>query len=103
MIRLPPRSTRTDTLFPYTTLFRSPCAPEREHGGIAAVVEDHVGGGVAAPVKNADDIIPIFLKRFALEGEHRDSGRRDCRRRMVLSRKDVARGDRKSTRLNSSH
>src|SRR3546814_3591851 len=26
MIRLPPRSTRTDTLFPYTTLFRSLCA-----------------------------------------------------------------------------
>src|SRR3546814_17407915 len=24
MIRLPPRSTRTDTLFPYTTVFRSP-------------------------------------------------------------------------------
>src|SRR3546814_3156939 len=28
MIRRPPRSTRTDTLFPYTTLFRSPrCHP----------------------------------------------------------------------------
>src|SRR3546814_6892692 len=26
MIRRPPRSTRTDTLFPYTTLFRS-CSP----------------------------------------------------------------------------
>src|SRR3546814_15873609 len=25
MIRRPPRSTRTDTLLPYTTLFRSPC------------------------------------------------------------------------------
>src|SRR3546814_9518291 len=25
MLRLPPRSTRTDTLFPYTTLFRSVC------------------------------------------------------------------------------
>src|SRR3546814_2338938 len=25
MIRRPPRSTRTDTLFPYTTLFRSGC------------------------------------------------------------------------------
>src|SRR3546814_2486286 len=25
MLRRPPRSTRTDTLFPYTTLFRSPC------------------------------------------------------------------------------
>src|SRR3546814_9268513 len=30
MIRRPPRSTRTDTLFPYTTLFRSPwCARPR--------------------------------------------------------------------------
>src|SRR3546814_18243045 len=28
MIRRPPRSTRTDTLFPYTTLFRSGNAPE---------------------------------------------------------------------------
>src|SRR3546814_8788069 len=27
MIRRPPRSTRTDTLFPYTTLFRSRCMP----------------------------------------------------------------------------
>src|SRR3546814_578112 len=27
MIRRPPRSTRTDTLFPYTTLFRSPLSP----------------------------------------------------------------------------
>src|SRR3546814_6907658 len=26
MIRRPPRSTRTDTLFPYTTLFRSPAS-----------------------------------------------------------------------------
>src|SRR3546814_251164 len=32
MIRRPPRSTRTDTLFPYTTLFRSPRGrPGREH------------------------------------------------------------------------
>src|SRR3546814_11454116 len=30
MIRPPPRSTRTDTLFPYTTLFRS-CPEERRH------------------------------------------------------------------------
>src|SRR3546814_7583611 len=32
MIRRPPRSTRTDTLFPYTTLFRS----EQEEGRRAA-------------------------------------------------------------------
>src|SRR3546814_8356805 len=29
MIRRPPRSTRTDTLFPYTTLFRSPRMKKR--------------------------------------------------------------------------
>src|SRR3546814_3371277 len=29
MIRRPPRSTRTDTLFPYTTLFRSICRSAR--------------------------------------------------------------------------
>src|SRR3546814_3183965 len=29
MIRRPPRSTRTDTLFPYTTLFRSRQRPHR--------------------------------------------------------------------------
>src|SRR3546814_5143521 len=28
MIRRPPRSTRTDTLFPYTTLFRSICGSD---------------------------------------------------------------------------
>src|SRR3546814_6768775 len=31
MIRRPPRSTRTDTLFPYTTLFRSPQHRRRLH------------------------------------------------------------------------
>src|SRR3546814_9895150 len=37
MIRRPPRSTRTDTLFPYTTLFRSTrLRPHRHRGGDAA-------------------------------------------------------------------
>src|SRR3546814_3484711 len=39
MIRLPPRSTRTDTLFPYTTLFRSVLA--RGEPGLAAAIGDH--------------------------------------------------------------
>src|SRR3546814_1672498 len=34
MIRRPPRSTRTDTLFPYTTLFRSPLPRLRGRGVI---------------------------------------------------------------------
>src|SRR3546814_10552547 len=33
MIRRPPRSTRTDTLFPYTTLFRSGPVPPPPAGG----------------------------------------------------------------------
>src|SRR3546814_13353548 len=33
MIRRPPRSTRTDTLLPYTTLFRSPRSPCRTARG----------------------------------------------------------------------
>src|SRR3546814_4794766 len=36
MIRRPPRSTRTDTLFPYTTLFRSTCSTERRTNGVVS-------------------------------------------------------------------
>src|SRR3546814_20631475 len=49
MIRRPPRSTRTDTLFPYTTLFRSVsgCDPRCDSGRKAegAAREQHGGGG----------------------------------------------------------
>src|SRR3546814_2161770 len=39
MIRRPPRSTRTDTLFPYTTLFRSGCVEKYSGDRIGLVVE----------------------------------------------------------------
>src|SRR3546814_20707274 len=42
MIRRPPRSTRTDTLFPYTTLFRSAGAQATDV--VAMVVEDQQRG-----------------------------------------------------------
>src|SRR3546814_6960155 len=43
MIRRPPRSTRTDTLFPYTTLFRSPHRQPRQRLILlAATGPDHV-------------------------------------------------------------
>src|SRR3546814_15617665 len=45
MIRRPPRSTRTDTLFPYTTLFRS--AHERRDEGAARDPGDREGTGRA--------------------------------------------------------
>src|SRR3546814_18359388 len=50
MIRRPPRSTRTDTLFPYTTLFRS-LLSESEGGGDQrgrALSRAHPGAGAGA-------------------------------------------------------
>src|SRR3546814_20372842 len=50
----PPRSTRTDTLFPYTTLFRSPEARQVGEVVVDSGLEDSLGGrlgegrGVAA-------------------------------------------------------
>src|SRR3546814_18474629 len=43
MSRRPPRSTRTDTLFPYTTLFRSQPRPLAPEAGDAVVVARHRG------------------------------------------------------------
>src|SRR3546814_9376559 len=61
MIRRPPRSTRTDTLFPYTTLFRSIhacCGIDRpfRHGTRHAGTEDgHVRTGPAAATSSDPD------------------------------------------------
>src|SRR3546814_2927784 len=57
MIRRPPRSTRTDTLFPYTTLFRSlrACAGGRaagDRGTSRSCARDH---GTALGAKRACD------------------------------------------------
>src|SRR3546814_13194307 len=54
MIRRPPRSTRTDTLFPYTTLFRSlPGQRRRQRQGLHRVqvrLRPRAGPAQAAPV-----------------------------------------------------
>src|SRR3546814_10445084 len=62
MIRLPPRSTRTDTLFPYTTLFRSPT-----HHDVVAFAEflDEVGnvGGIVLQIaihRNQNLAVGVF-------------------------------------------
>src|SRR3546814_17916639 len=79
MIRRPPRSTRTDTLFPYTTLFRSVEAGRQK--AAQAIVD--------APTVMLEAGIAVL----AVGDEPVDQ--LDLRRREV--------GDRKSTRLNSSH
>src|SRR3546814_20550815 len=105
MIRRPPRSTRTDTLCPYTTLFRSKFPPLKErarrdkfdrgggylsliHAALATVLDEATsalqgpdpGRNVGGEMRRADEIVRIAAKAFM----HTP-------------------GDRKSTRLNSSH
>src|SRR3546814_16594239 len=46
MIRRPPRSTRTDTLFPYTTLFRSPRRPHGDDQWISAGTRKQHGASI---------------------------------------------------------
>src|SRR3546814_10755097 len=54
MIRLPPRSTRTDTLFPYTTLFRSAARTARRRAA-QADAERHSRPDLRAPLLVAAD------------------------------------------------
>src|SRR3546814_19608455 len=96
MIRPPPRSTRTYTLFPYTTLFRS--------GGIGgegdALLLGELRDDAEADAQDCDDGVA------AMPGHHRlaDIGREFQLVLDVLRREaQAAAEDRKSTRLNSSH
>src|SRR3712207_7297421 len=82
MIRRPPRS----TLFPYTTLFRSQGRAEQD-------VVEHGRAGVG---DLAADDGPEREDRVGALQEPREQRRR-------AERRAVARLDRKSTRLNSSH
>src|SRR3546814_19397320 len=58
MIRRPPRSTRTDTLFPYTTLFRS-----QLRGIIGVAVGEMPDAGIAVrPARNGAQMIDQMAK-----------------------------------------
>src|SRR3546814_5757614 len=111
MIRRPPRSTRTYTLFPYTTLFRSPLlrtlniTPRVKHMlKWEAIVNDPIGallavgiyayithgGAQANSVAIVTDVVAASLLATLIGGGAA----------FALTSAFV---DRKSTRLNSSH
>src|SRR3546814_3084741 len=97
MIRRPPRSTRTDTRFPYTTLFRTDLFDRMLGGqlagglqfGLTGAVVEHETADEAALLDVGEDALHFLLSFIG------DDARAGV---------DVAIfGDRKSTRLNSSH
>src|SRR3546814_1939754 len=61
MIRRPPRSTRTYTLFPYTTLFRSLAHDRR-------ILPEQVGDGVVAELGRVDALEREVVEVAAQEG-----------------------------------
>src|SRR3546814_12045591 len=90
MIRRPPRSTRTDTLFPYPTLFRTPDHADQREPALAA--------GPEAPrlPRNRNGEVPVRRRR----GKARRLRARRLRRLIargllgLLDRLDVERADR---------
>src|SRR3546814_12931822 len=95
MIRRTPRSTRTDTLFPYTTLFRSEAADEAHSVGGGAGRCARVGGRGRGAPEGRERQAPVGgqLQHVPQPGLHRDE--------LTAVRSQGL--DRKSTRLNSSH
>src|SRR3546814_1388509 len=66
MIRRPPRSTRTDTLFPYTTLFRSLGAELGETFVLADIGMDEVG--LVSKNGKLEDVLPPGLRKLYWRG-----------------------------------
>src|SRR3546814_6605929 len=119
MIRRPPRSTRTDTLFPYTTLFRSSSFPDRRP---TLASSPRLVGIASAGFPPPASLLPAVLPadhpeppwRVSLSHRRRLAGLfstvLSSRLRSVKTHADEAiawlpakGSDRKSTRLNSSH
>src|SRR3546814_8956747 len=115
MIRRPPRSTRTDTLFPYTTLFRSRELPDSladqyviDH--LVALGVDH--GDAVGRAERDEGLAAVFqdthadrLQRLRLQARHLERYLLLDLQALWIDDADRAAdlGDRKSTRLNSSH
>src|SRR3546814_17561737 len=125
MRRRPPRSTRTDTLFPYTTLFRSDVGVHAALTGragarieralvgrgveqVGIVPEGRLGAVAVMHVEVHHGDAAQAVRLTCMQGTDRDVVEQAephgaVRLGMVAGRPHGAEGDRKSTRLNSSH
>src|SRR3546814_4549206 len=120
MIRRPPRSTRTDTILPYTTLFRSP-GRATDGGAAFGADEGEIGGRARrrASIEREPEAEFGEQEQFVADQRHRPAARRGRRLDRVehagkccmdrgiglpfWKHRRGERGDRKGTRLNSRH
>src|SRR3546814_17214287 len=117
MIRRPSRSTRTDTLFPYTTLFRSVFGYDLCDRSLVRLCRS--GAQCERHVRQAELEKPVAASRLTVIVALRRCPREDLDLPVVEPEAAIDRGDlrfdgafvgqektgldRKSTRLNSSH
>src|SRR3546814_2200360 len=103
MIRRPPRSTRTDTLFPYTTLFRSASRiPDSAYKNVTFAANPQ------GLVSDADIVVSVQPPTADIVDAMKDGSvllsfvyaHKEIELTKLLRDKKI---DRKSTRLNSSH
>src|SRR3546814_3352415 len=111
MIRRPPRSTRTDTLFPYPTLFRS-ANVRRQRGIVLAValmllvVITLIGLAAVRTTTMQQRMTANFYDReiaFQSAEAALQAGAQTLTNGTAVIARLCGPGDRKSTRLNSSH
>src|SRR3546814_18098684 len=106
MTRQPPRSPRTDTLFPYTTLFRS-LMRALKVGSSSLGSSLQLGSGMNVRRSRPAEQ-PLKLYSFETSPYSRLVRERLCELELPYLLRSTAKGtpkdlDRKSTRLNSSH
>src|SRR3546814_16600854 len=100
MYRRTPRSTRTDTLFPYTTLFRSARPAEQYMGVPEYMLNLDLSTGGRVVVRLYPNVAPNHVERVKQLAR---AGFYDGIKFHRVIDGFMAQTDRKSTRLNSSH
>src|SRR3546814_13521662 len=104
MIRRPPRSTRTDTLFPYTTLFRSPWMKSADRAAVRIAMTVGVAGDREGVLREVTHETGLNTDAPTVELDQRNGKiQSDLTIGANLGSVLPLQADRKSTRLNSSH